>query len=102
MGGDGVMTPTQAFAQARDFLMAHREDYDAAYRGFGWPQLDEFNWALDWFDAHATGNDRPALWIVGEDGGEAAALVRRAVAALEPGRQLPARARRARAATASC
>jgi acetyl-CoA synthetase len=64
------MTPTQAFAQAREFLMTHREDYEAAYSGFEWPKLDQFNWALDWFDAHAKGNDRPALWVVGEDGSE--------------------------------
>ena len=64
------MTPTQAFAQAREFLMTHREDYEAAYSGFEWPKLDQFNWALDWFDAHAKGNDRPALWVVDEDGGE--------------------------------
>lgn len=65
------MTPTQAFLHARDFLMANREDYDAAWRGFAWPQLDTFNWALDWFDVLARGNDRPALWVVGEDGSEA-------------------------------
>ena len=64
------MTPTQAFAQARDFLMAHRDDYEAAYRGFDWPQLDTFNWALDWFDVHAKGNERTALWVVDEDGSE--------------------------------
>ena len=65
------MTPTQAFLHARDFLLAHREDYDAAYRGFAWPKLDTFNWALDWFDVLAQGNERPALWVVGEDGSEA-------------------------------
>ena len=85
------MTPTQAFAQAREFLMAHRDDYEAAYRGFEWPKLDQFNWALDWFDAHAKGNDRPALWVVGRGRRRAAAVVRRDVRALEPRRQLPAR-----------
>jgi acetyl-CoA synthetase len=64
------MTPTHAFQQARDFLMAHREDYDGAYAGFAWPKLDTFNWALDWFDVYARGNERPALWVVGEDGSE--------------------------------
>jgi acetyl-CoA synthetase len=64
------MTSTQAFMRAREFLMAHREDYEAAYRGFEWPKLTTFNWALDWFDEHARGNDRPALWVVGEDGSE--------------------------------
>src|SRR5262249_52940525 len=41
---------TQAFRQARDFRLAHREDYDTAYRDFRWPELDRFNWARDWFD----------------------------------------------------
>jgi hypothetical protein len=30
----------------------------------------EFNWALDYFDVMAAGNDRPALWVVNEDGSE--------------------------------
>ncbi|HEX5805359.1 MAG TPA: AMP-binding protein, partial [Macromonas sp.] len=59
-----------AFLQARDFLLKHREDYDTAYRDFRWPQLDKFNWALDYFDAMARGNNAPALHIVGEDGSE--------------------------------
>ena len=59
-----------AFVKARDFLIAHREDYERAYRGFRWPDLDRFNWALDYFDPMASGNDRPGLWIVDESGGE--------------------------------
>ena len=90
------MTPTQAFAQAREFLMAHREDYEAAYRGFDWPKLDQFNWALDWFDVlRRRATTGTALWVVGEDGGEHQAVLPRAVRALEPGRQLPARPGRA-------
>ena len=58
------------FVRAREFLLAHRTDYATAYRDFRWPQLDEFNWALDWFDPLAAGNDAPALWIVEEDGSE--------------------------------
>src|SRR5205085_1310063 len=42
-----------------------------AYAEFAWPQLDRFNWALDWFDVVALEHDRPALWIVEEDGREA-------------------------------
>jgi acetyl-CoA synthetase len=61
---------TARFRAARDFLIAHREDYAEAYAQFGWPELDEFNWALDWFDVIAAGNDSPALWIVEEDGRE--------------------------------
>src|SRR3954470_2593574 len=60
-----------AFIEARDFLFAHRSDYEPAYRDFRWPVLDRFNWALDYFDTMAAGNHRPGLWIVNEGGGEA-------------------------------
>ncbi|MGC4001000.1 MAG: AMP-binding protein [Anaeromyxobacter sp.] len=63
-------TPTDVFRRARDFLVAHREDYTTAYRDFRWPVLDRFNWALDWFDMIADGNDRLALHMVDEDGSE--------------------------------
>jgi len=65
------MNATESFLQARDFLIAKREDYAAAYAGFRWPQLTEFNWARDYFDVIARGNSRTALWVVGEDGAEA-------------------------------
>jgi acetyl-CoA synthetase len=64
------MTALDSFLQARDFLLEHREDYDTAYREFRWPQLDQFNWALDYFDAMARGNNNTALWVVNEDGSE--------------------------------
>jgi acetyl-CoA synthetase len=60
---------TQAFKAARDFLFTHREDYRSAHRDFRWPELEHFNYALDWFDAElarAHGNDL-ALKIVGDD-----------------------------------
>ena len=59
-----------AFIAARDFLLAHREDYARAYREFRWPVLDRFNWALDYFDPMAAGHSRPGLWIVDENGAE--------------------------------
>jgi acetyl-CoA synthetase len=65
-----VMSSAEAFLQARDFLLAHRLDHETAYREFTWPQLGEFNWALDHFDAMAGGNARPALWVVDDRGGE--------------------------------
>jgi len=56
------------FQEARAFLLNHRSDYDAAVKGFRWPDPVPFNWALDWFDAelarNAESKDRPALWIV--------------------------------------
>lgn len=64
------MSALAAFLEARDFLLAHRTDYNKAYQGFRWPQLSEFNWALDYFDAMAKGNDQPALWVVNETGEE--------------------------------
>ena len=62
---------TARLRAARDFLLAHREDYETAYREFRWPAVDPFNWALDWFDVLAAENgERLALWIVEEDGRE--------------------------------
>lgn len=61
---------TRGFRAARDFLLRHREDYETAYEGFVWPRPDRFNWALEWFDVIAAGNDRTALHIVEEDGTE--------------------------------
>ena len=56
------------FKDARAFLLTHRTDYDAAVKGFRWPDPVSFNWALDWFDAELAhdpeSRDRPALWIV--------------------------------------
>src|SRR5438477_1383530 len=56
------------FKEARAFLLQHRTDYDAAVKGFCWPDPVPFNWALDWFDAELARNpdsrDRAALWIV--------------------------------------
>ena len=55
------MTPTARFLRARQALLDHRDDLEAARQAFSWPDLPEFNWALDWFDVLAEGNDRPAL-----------------------------------------
>ncbi len=64
-------TATTRLRAARDFLLAHREDYDTAYREFEWPAFETFNWALEWFDRLATEDgERLALWIVEEDGSE--------------------------------
>jgi acetyl-CoA synthetase len=60
----------EAFKAACDFLFAHRTDYRGAHAGFRWPQLDHFNYALDWFDAELAQGDnggRLALKIVGDD-----------------------------------
>ncbi|MBV8477194.1 MAG: AMP-binding protein, partial [Acidobacteria bacterium] len=60
----------KTFLAAREILLQNREDYASACRDFHWPQLDKFNWALDYFDTYASANDKPALWILNEDGPE--------------------------------
>jgi acetyl-CoA synthetase len=64
------MSETELFRRARDFLFQHRTEYETAFREFRWPQVDRFNWALDWFDVIAEGNARTALHIVEEYGAE--------------------------------
>jgi acetyl-CoA synthetase len=64
------MSGRDEFLKSRDFLWAHRSNYEAAYSGFQRPSLDRFNWALDYFDHLAQGNHQPALRIVQEDGSQ--------------------------------
>ncbi|MFI9272299.1 AMP-binding protein [Kitasatospora sp. NPDC052896] len=71
-GNHSQLTPAQLtsatarFRSARDLLLR-----PGAER-FAWPAIEgRFNWAVDWFDAIARGNDRTALWIAEEDGTEA-------------------------------
>jgi acetyl-CoA synthetase len=62
---------TAAYREARDTLVALTGQHDRAVREFRWPDVGErFNWAVDWFDAIARGNEATALWIVEEDGSE--------------------------------
>jgi acetyl-CoA synthetase len=66
-----MTSSTDAFRAARDLLLARRADYSAARREFAWPDLVEFNWALDWFDVIAAEHpDRTALRIVSDDGSD--------------------------------
>jgi hypothetical protein len=51
---------TVLFRQARDTLIGHRTDYQRAVAAFSWPSLQQFNWALDWFDVIARGDQRTA------------------------------------------
>ena len=66
-------TPYERFKAARDVLLQDREDYSRACGRFNWPDLQEFNWALDWFDVIAQGErrDQTALWVMHENGEEA-------------------------------
>jgi acetyl-CoA synthetase len=63
---------SDTFRAARDFLLENRNEHEIAYRGFQWPKLDRFNWALDWFDkiGESERGDQLALWIAFEDGTE--------------------------------
>ncbi|MGN6599773.1 MAG: AMP-binding protein [Actinomycetes bacterium] len=47
-----TITPAgQTFRDARDLLLECTGRPDEAYQRFSWPELEQFNWALDWFDA---------------------------------------------------
>jgi acetyl-CoA synthetase len=62
-------TSTTRFRAARDELLSRRGRHEEAVAGFGFPDVGpRWNWALDWFDEFARGNDQPALVIVEEDG----------------------------------
>src|SRR6478735_341632 len=82
------------FQEARAFLLKHRNDYDAAVKGFRWPDPVPFNWALDWFDtelAHnADSKDRPALWIVDAGSEKETKLSFATLSPFQPGGELPA------------
>src|ERR1044072_953705 len=68
-GAAGVMSAHMDASRAvRDGLLANREDWEAAAASFAWPALDEFNWALDYFDAFARGNAAVGLLVVEADG----------------------------------
>ena len=59
----------EAFKAARDFLFEHRTNYRKVHTEFRWPRLDNFNYALDWFDAELAQGEsasRLALKIVGD------------------------------------
>ncbi|GGN36277.1 AMP-binding protein [Streptomyces fuscichromogenes] len=64
-----MSTTTTALRAARDRLQRLRAAYEDALSSFSWPDVGPtFNFAHDWFDTYARGNDRPALVIVEEDG----------------------------------
>ncbi len=72
--GGGCLTAmasnTERYRAARDEVFALAADETLAH-SFSWPQLSgAFNWATDWFDVIARGNDRTALRIVEQDGSE--------------------------------
>jgi acetyl-CoA synthetase len=67
-----MTTATSALRSARDQLLSLRGHHDAAVAQFQWPDLgDRFNWAHDWFDVVARGNEKPGLVVVEGDGANA-------------------------------
>jgi len=63
------MSATERYREARDLLFSLRGSHEEALDRFAWPDVGErFNWAVDWFDGIARGNDEPALVVVAEDG----------------------------------
>jgi acetyl-CoA synthetase len=43
-----MTSSASAFRPVRDLPLQHRDDYNRAFAEFSWPELDSFNWALDW------------------------------------------------------
>ena len=76
--------------EARDFLLQHREDYATARREFRWPELEEFNFAWDWFDVLASGKqkDQDALVIVTDSPGGGAPHIDKIALPLRPQRRV--------------
>jgi acetyl-CoA synthetase len=71
----------KAFLELRDRLLREDIPHEQALRSFHWPPVRHFNWATDYFDRIAEGNDRPALRVVDDAGSDRvmsfAALARR-------------------------
>ncbi|MGA1847037.1 acyl-CoA synthetase [Deferribacter abyssi] len=55
------------FLKMRDFLL-NAKSYEEAKKGFKWPEVDTFNWAIDYFDKIAQDNHTQALIWADEDG----------------------------------
>lgn len=57
------------FLAARDYLL-HVRNYQDAKANFRWPILDNFNWALDYFDSLGESRTNPALLYIDDRGAE--------------------------------
>ncbi len=57
------------FIEARDFFF-NVSSYEEAYEKFKWPRVTKFNWASDYFDEMARGNEKDALIYCDEAGNE--------------------------------
>ena len=64
------MSNSERFIALRDQLLRAPADWAGAHAEFRWPQFREFNWAGDYFDVIAAGNDAPALRVVDDAGSD--------------------------------
>jgi acetyl-CoA synthetase len=58
----------KAFIELRDRLLRDGITPQEAERAFQWPHLSHFNWARDYFDRIAAGNEKSALRLVDDAG----------------------------------
>lgn len=63
------MPSGKEFIAARDFLL-NANNYEQAKAGFDWPELEIFNWAVDYFDTLGGKCSNPALIYVDDKGSE--------------------------------
>ena len=68
--GASAVSSSSLFLEARDRLLRCRENLAEAHSGFRWPVFGEFNWARDYFDVIAAGNDTAALRVVDDAGAD--------------------------------
>lgn len=61
---------SEAFFRLRNAILAARGNRERACEGFDWQPTPYFNWATDYFDRIATGNDQPALRVVDDTGSD--------------------------------
>ncbi len=66
---NGITHDAQKFFDLRDFVQ-NVKNYDEALKGFKWPRITKFNWASDYFDKIAEGNDKAALIYADDRGNE--------------------------------
>ena len=64
------MSTSRRFVELRDLLLRFRDDWAGAQREFRWPIFEQFNWARDYFDVIAAGNETTALRVVDDAGGD--------------------------------
>ncbi|MFF2807987.1 AMP-binding protein [Streptomyces sp. NPDC058000] len=63
-----MRTAGSVFEALREKIVDDIADGGTASFDFSWPELTEFNWASDWFDSAARGDQAPAVVWSGNDG----------------------------------